>query len=100
MRVNLLGTVELVPAGDEPVLLAATKRRAVLAALALELNRVVSGDRLLSLVWDGAPPPQVKAALQGHVAQLRKLLGSTLDLVTRAPGYALVGARHEVDVFR
>ncbi|RAS70482.1 DNA-binding SARP family transcriptional activator [Lentzea atacamensis] len=100
MRVNLLGTVELVAGDEEPVPLAASKRRAVLAALALELNRVVSGDRLLSLVWDGAPPPQAKAALQGHVAQLRKLLGSTLDLVTRAPGYALVGDRHAVDVFR
>ncbi|KJK34714.1 SARP family transcriptional regulator [Lentzea aerocolonigenes] len=100
MRVHLLGTVELVPAGEDPVPLAATKRRTVLAALALELNHVVSGDRLLSLVWDGAPPPQAKAALQGHVAQLRKLLGSTVDLVTRAPGYALVGDRHAVDVFR
>ncbi len=100
MRVNLLGTVELVSAGEDSVPLAATKRRAVLAALALELNRVVSGDRLLSLVWDGAPPPQAKAALQGHVAQLRKLLGSTLDLVTRAPGYALLGDRNAIDVFR
>jgi DNA-binding SARP family transcriptional activator/tetratricopeptide (TPR) repeat protein len=100
MRVNLLGTLELAAEGEQPVPLAASKRRAVLAALALELNRVVSGDRLLSLVWDGAPPPQAKAALQGHVAQLRKLLGSTLDLVTRTPGYALVGDRHAIDVFR
>src|SRR5688572_22798060 len=99
MRVNLLGTVELVCVGEEPVTLAAAKRRAVLAALALELNRVVSGDRLLSLVWDGAPPPQAKAALQGHIAQLRKVLGSSLDLVTRVPGYVLAGDRHAVDVF-
>ncbi|MEU5694125.1 BTAD domain-containing putative transcriptional regulator [Actinosynnema sp. NPDC020468] len=100
MRVNLLGPVELVSAGGEPVRVGAAKRRTVLAALALELNRVVSGDRLLSLVWDGSPPPQAKAALQGHIAQLRKLLVDDVALITRAPGYVLTGPRAAVDVFR
>ncbi|MFD9734215.1 BTAD domain-containing putative transcriptional regulator [Umezawaea sp. NPDC059074] len=99
MRVNLLGTVELVASGSDPVQLGAAKRRTVLAALALELNRVVSGDRLLSLVWNGSPPPQAKAALQGHIAQLRKVLGPGLELVTRSPGYLLEGDRGAVDVF-
>ncbi|MGW4110277.1 BTAD domain-containing putative transcriptional regulator [Actinosynnema sp. NPDC004786] len=100
MRVNLLGPVELVSAGGEAVRLGAAKRRTVLAALALELNRVVSGDRLLDLVWDGSPPPQAKAALQGHIAQLRKVLADGVALVTRSPGYVLTGERADVDVFR
>ncbi|GAA3461469.1 BTAD domain-containing putative transcriptional regulator [Saccharothrix longispora] len=100
MRVNLLGPVELVSAGGEAVRLGAAKRRTVLAALALELNRVVSGDRLLDLVWDGSPPPQAKAALQGHIAQLRKVLADGVSLVTRAPGYVLTGTRGDVDAFR
>ena len=100
MRVNLLGPVELVSAGGEVVPVGAAKRRTVLAALALELNRVVSGDRLLDLVWDGSPPPQAKAALQGHIAQLRKVLAAGVALVTRAPGYVLTGDRAAVDVFR
>jgi DNA-binding SARP family transcriptional activator/Tfp pilus assembly protein PilF len=100
MRVNLLGPVELVCPGGEAVRLGAAKRRTVLAALALELNRVVSGDRLLDLVWDGSPPPQAKAALQGHIAQLRKVLTGGVALVTRAPGYVLTGERSAVDVFR
>ncbi|NUT50441.1 MAG: tetratricopeptide repeat protein [Saccharothrix sp.] len=100
MRVNLLGPVELVSAGGEAVRVGAAKRRTVLAALALELNRVVSGDRLLDLVWDGSPPPQAKAALQGHIAQLRKVLAEGVALVTRAPGYVLTGERADVDVFR
>jgi DNA-binding SARP family transcriptional activator len=99
MRVHLLGPVELVSTGGETIRLGATKRRTVLAVLALELNRVVSGDRLMSLVWDGAPPPQAKAALQGHVAQLRKVLGPGVELITRAPGYMLAGNRSLVDVF-
>ncbi|PRY46534.1 AfsR/SARP family transcriptional regulator [Umezawaea tangerina] len=99
MPVNLLGAVELVSPGGDRVPVGAAKRRTVLAALALELNRVVSGDRLMSLVWDGSPPPQAKAALQGHVAQLRKVLGPGLELVTRAPGYLLEGDRGAVDVF-
>ncbi|WP_433265051.1 BTAD domain-containing putative transcriptional regulator [Actinosynnema sp. CS-041913] len=100
MRVNLLGPVELVSADGVAVRLGAAKRRTVLAALALELNRVVSGDRLLSLVWDGSPPPQAKAALQGHIAQLRKVLAGGVALITRAPGYVLTGDRDAVDVFR
>jgi DNA-binding SARP family transcriptional activator/tetratricopeptide (TPR) repeat protein len=99
MRVHLLGPVELVAAGGQTIRLGAAKRRTVLAALALELNRVVSGDRLMSLVWDGSPPPRAKAALQGHVAQLRKVLGAEVELITRPPGYLLAGDRASVDVF-
>ncbi|MFD3945168.1 BTAD domain-containing putative transcriptional regulator [Streptomyces sp. NPDC058579] len=97
MKLLLLGPSELRSDEGDCVPLGGARRRAVLAALALNLNRVVPVERLLDLVWDERPPPSAKAALQGHVASLRTRLDSTLHLVTRAPGYALMADRNLVD---
>ncbi|MFD3996002.1 BTAD domain-containing putative transcriptional regulator [Streptomyces sp. NPDC058548] len=98
MRISLLGSVELFSATGLPLEVPAGKRRAVLALLALEINRVVPVERFFDLVWDGDPPPQARAALQGHIAGLRKLCdGVTLTLVTEAPGYLLRGDERLVD---
>ncbi|CAM3703383.1 BTAD domain-containing putative transcriptional regulator [Kibdelosporangium persicum] len=100
MRIRLFGPVELIGPGGQVVALSAAKRRTVLAVLALEVNKVVSADRLMDIAWDGHPPPSARAALQGHIAQLRKVLGNGVRLVTRAPGYQLVADRSTVDVSR
>lgn len=98
MQVALLGPIELLSATGAPLEVPAGKRRAVLAVLALELNRVVPVERFFDLVWDGEPPPQARAALQGHVAGLRKILdGSSLSLLTQSPGYILRGDVLSVD---
>lgn len=100
LRIRLLGPVELLRADGSATAIGAAKRRSVLAALAIEVNRVVSADRLIDIAWDGAPPPTARAALQGHIAKLRKELGDGVDLVTRAPGYQLVAPRAAVDMTR
>jgi DNA-binding SARP family transcriptional activator/tetratricopeptide (TPR) repeat protein len=100
MRIRLLGPVELIGRDGQVTGLSAAKRRTVLATLALELNKVVSADRLMDVAWDDNPPPTARAALQGHIAQLRKMLGDDMELVTRAPGYQLVADRSLVDVTR
>jgi DNA-binding SARP family transcriptional activator/tetratricopeptide (TPR) repeat protein len=100
MRIRLLGPVELIGQDGQITGLSAAKRRTVLATLALELNKVVSADRLMNVAWDDNPPPTARAALQGHIAQLRKMLGDDVELVTRAPGYQLVADRSLVDVTR
>lgn len=98
MRIRLFGPVELIGTDGRVVALGAAKRRLVLAALALRPNRVVSRDRLIDAVWDGDPPPTARAALQGHIAQLRKVLGAGVQLSTREDGYQLVADRARIDV--
>lgn len=101
MRVRLLGPVELRREDGARVEVAGPKRRAVLALLCLEFGRSVPLERFFELLWGEDPPAQAKAALQGHVAALRKALdGSSFVLLTRAPGYELTGDPDAVDALR
>ncbi|MFE4973692.1 BTAD domain-containing putative transcriptional regulator [Kitasatospora sp. NPDC056651] len=100
MRILLLGPLELRTAEGTAVHVGGARRRAVLAALALEANRVVPVERLLDLAWDHTPPPTARAALQGHIAKLRALLDDGLRLETRAPGYVLRADPDLIDAHR
>jgi DNA-binding SARP family transcriptional activator len=101
MLIRLLGPVELHQADGTRAEVAGPKRRAVIALLSLELGRSVPLGRFFELLWGDRPPAQAKAALQGHVAALRKTLdGSSFVLVTRAPGYELSGDPDAVDALR
>jgi hypothetical protein len=101
MRIRLLGPVELRREDGARVEVSGPKRRAVLALLSLELGRCVPLERLFELLWGDDPPAQARAALQGHVAALRKALdGSSFVLLTRTPGYELSGTPDDVDALR
>ncbi|WP_190213180.1 BTAD domain-containing putative transcriptional regulator [Kitasatospora indigofera] len=100
MRIDLLGAVTVRRDCGTTVTPSAPKRRALLAALAVELDQVVPTDRLVELVWDGAPPATARAALQGHVTGLRRLLDGRLVLATRGAGYTLTGGPEQVDAVR
>lgn len=99
MELRVLGPLEVVRDGDH-VPLTSAKQRAVLTALILSANLVVSADRLTEAVWRGAPPPTAAHALQVYVSQLRRRLEpsrapdrTSRPLLTRTPGYLLrVGA--------
>ncbi|MFI9274926.1 BTAD domain-containing putative transcriptional regulator [Kitasatospora sp. NPDC052896] len=98
MRIRLLGPVELRTPDGSLAALAGAQRRAVLALLALHLGRPVPVERFFELLWGDEPPAQARAALQVHVAALRKVLGgSRFELLTRAPGYLLNGPQDAVD---
>ena len=56
--------------------------------LALEVGHVVPAWRLVAGVWGDPPPETATTALQGHVSQLRRVLGADA-IVTQAPGYLL-----------
>jgi DNA-binding SARP family transcriptional activator len=100
VRILLLGPTELLSADAAPLHIGGSRRRAVLAALAVRLNDLVTVDQLADIVWDGEPPPQARAALQGHVAALRRLLPGDLVLETRGSAYRLAGEPDLVDCHR
>jgi class 3 adenylate cyclase/predicted ATPase len=75
------------------------KPKALLAALALDVGRVVSIDRLVEDLWPGTPPETAAHAVQVYVSQLRKTLGPG-TIVTRAPGYVLELDPERVDLHR
>jgi len=66
--------------------------------LALEPGTVVSAGKLIEGVWD-EPPETAATALQGHVSQLRRVLGEDA-IVTRAPGYLLDVPPEAIDALR
>jgi DNA-binding SARP family transcriptional activator/Tfp pilus assembly protein PilF len=65
------------------------RRKAVLAALALQPGRIVSTDRLIDLVWGDAAPITAANTLQSHISYLRRLLGERTAIRAHAPGYLL-----------
>ena len=88
MQVRLLGPVDVTVEGT-PRPVVGLRRRAVLAALALQPGRVVSTERLIDLVWGEAAPVTAKNTLQSHISALRRLLGSRTAIRARSPGYLL-----------
>jgi DNA-binding SARP family transcriptional activator len=93
---QILGPLEVIR--DGCVLdLGAQKQRALLTALLLDPNRVVSSDRLIEALWPDGPPQTATKALQVYVSQLRKLLGKE-RVETRAPGYRLLVEPDELDL--
>lgn len=74
--------------GASPIKLGGPKQRAALALLASRPGSVVSADSLIETLWGEEPPPTATTALQGHISQLRRLLGADA-IATRDPGYVL-----------
>jgi pimeloyl-ACP methyl ester carboxylesterase/DNA-binding SARP family transcriptional activator len=95
MRYRVLGTVSVDAAGGAPVPLG-ERQRAVLAALLARAGEVVPVDRLVDLVWGGAPPADPAAAVHSQVSRLRRIV----PIVTRPPGYVLTPAPDELDAAR
>ena len=95
MRFGVLGPLEVTDNGRQ-IDLAGGKQRALLCALLLDANRVVSVDRLIDALWDEAPPETAVKAVQVHVSQLRKAIGDRIE--RRGGGYLVAVDADELDV--
>jgi predicted ATPase/DNA-binding SARP family transcriptional activator len=96
MELRILGPLEVIGA-DGPVELRSAKQRALLAALALDTNEVVTADVIVDRLW-AEPPTSAAKLLQVYVSQLRAALGVDGErIVTQSPGYRLVLERDELD---
>ncbi|MFB6481123.1 BTAD domain-containing putative transcriptional regulator [Streptomyces virginiae] len=91
----------------EAIPLGGHRQRSVLALLVAARGRVVSVDRMIEELWQGAPPARAVASLQAYVSNLRRLLEPgraprtpARMLVSAPPGYALRLADDAVDAWR
>ena len=95
IELRVLGPFEVLLEGGV-VALGSPKQRALLAALVISANRVVSVDRLVEELWGDEAPARAMASLQAYISRLRRLLqpeganrGRSDILVTQPPGYVL-----------
>jgi DNA-binding SARP family transcriptional activator len=98
MEFRILGPLEVL-SDRHAVDLGGAKQRALLAALLLDANNVVSRDRLVGALWEDDPPETAPKALQVYVSGLRKVLGKE-RLQTKAHGYVVEVKPGELDLDR
>jgi DNA-binding SARP family transcriptional activator len=85
-EVRVLGPVEALVDGRK-VDLPGRRSRQVLAALAVEVGRPVSVERLVDLVWSDDPPRSARTQVSIQISTLRRALGETIE--TTPDGYRL-----------
>jgi predicted ATPase/DNA-binding SARP family transcriptional activator len=98
MEFRMLGPIEALESGEQ-LALGAPKQRAVLAALLLRRNEVVTRDALVDAVWGESVPGSAVQSLQVYVHGLRRVLGAD-RIETRGMGYRLRVEPGELDLDR
>jgi predicted ATPase/DNA-binding SARP family transcriptional activator len=97
MRFRVLGPLEI-DSDDGPVVVSGQRPRALLTALLLRPNTVVSADRLVDALWGEDPPESPANALHQVVTRLRARLGPWADCLRTEPGgYLLVAPDGSID---
>lgn len=97
MDFQVLGPVEA-RKGGERIALSGSKVHTVLASLLLARGRVVSDERLSSMLWGWEPPATAGAQIYTYMSRLRKLLGDEVEIDRRPPGYVLRAPHSTVDL--
>jgi DNA-binding SARP family transcriptional activator/ABC-type branched-subunit amino acid transport system substrate-binding protein len=95
---RILGSLAVADRGEE-LELGAAKQRALLGLLLLHRNEAVPSERLVDLLWNGAPPATAQKSLQVYVSGLRKVLGDG-RIETRGRAYLLHVGPGELDLDR
>jgi len=98
VRIRLLGPLEVLDDTGRTVDIPGTRLRALLARLALDPGRAISGAELVEAVWDGRPPAGGANALQTLVSRLRRVLPAEGLLELLPTGYRLTVPAEDVDV--
>jgi DNA-binding SARP family transcriptional activator len=97
LALRLLGPLDLSVDGSDRDI-SGTRQRIVLAALALNANRVTPIEYLVDAVWNDSPPTTARAQIQICISALRRVLaGAPIQIRTRPPGYVLEIPDTELD---
>ncbi|MFF0275933.1 BTAD domain-containing putative transcriptional regulator [Streptomyces sp. NPDC004330] len=99
MRYLILGTTEALDPRGRSLPVGGARLRALLAALALRGGRAASLTELADDVYGDAPPQDAPAALQALVGRLRRTIGGDAVASTPGPGYRLVAAPEDIDLY-
>lgn len=90
-RFRLLGSVAVDGNGGGP-----PQERALLAILLLHPGHVVTTDSLIDALWGDSPPPSAVHAIQVHVSEIRRKIGSSC-IETTPTGYRAAVDPEEID---
>jgi DNA-binding SARP family transcriptional activator len=88
MQFRILGPL-VVDDDRRQIPLGGARQRALLAILLLHRGQVVPAERLSEELYRPQPPPSADTALRAHISRLRRALGPSGALHTRAGGYVL-----------
>jgi DNA-binding SARP family transcriptional activator/tetratricopeptide (TPR) repeat protein len=99
----VLGPLEVrSPQGAQVELGRRRRERCLVGVLLVYAGHLVTVDRLLDLLWDGAPPDGARVTLTSHVSRMRRPLRSAgeVPILRRGDGYLLDVAPEQVDLHR
>ena len=105
LEFRLLGPFEVAASG-RVVEIGSLKQRALLALLALHLNRPVASETLVDELWRGNPPASAASTVQSLVYRVRRALADAgsdaAGVILRGPGsaYVLEADDQQVDARR
>jgi len=100
VRVALLGPFEVHDDTGDPIAVAGSRLRDLIARLALAGGRPVSTSALAEAVWGDDPPADLPNALQTLVSRARRALGGAATVEQSAAGYRLAVTPDDVDALR
>jgi DNA-binding SARP family transcriptional activator/WD40 repeat protein len=102
IELQALGSLSVVVDGEETSI-GGPRQRRLLAMLLIHRDDVVSVDRLAEAVFAGEPSDAARTTMRSYVARMRRVLAvdsSDVELVTKAPGYALRAPAAHFDAAR
>jgi DNA-binding SARP family transcriptional activator len=101
IELRLFGPVELW-VDARRVGIGPAKQRAVLVALTVDANHVLSPDQLVSRIWDETPPPASRNVLHTYIGRLRRAIEDVpgLRVLRQSGGYLLEIDPDMVDLLR
>ncbi len=95
---RLLGDVEAWADGQR-LDIGPARQRCVLAALLIDVNRLVPTDQLIDRVWSDELPHRARNSLAGYLSRLRQVIASDDAEIARRPGgYVLTADPLSIDL--